>query len=330
MNPSPTPLNISAVIPSYNNAEFVAAAVASIRRQTVPVTEIIVVDDGSTDATQEVVERMTPPVVYLKQTNQGPSAARNAGIRAARYDWIAFLDADDQWTPNKIEKQIAVIRKNPELALVAGDMAEIDNDNRTITESVLAKHHLLEKFRAIGGGAVPNALAELVGKNFIPTGTVLVSKAALAEAGNFNPAIRFGEDLELWAKIAARHPIACLPEILMLRRQHGNNATQLTAPLLEDLVRVMESIRDYAAEQLAAQGVDPDHLVAGAYTALGYWNFSNYNLAKARRAFAASLKQRPGKRALFYWCSCLLPRWLIRTLREAKQLPAALRNKTSV
>ncbi|WP_036300347.1 glycosyltransferase family 2 protein [Methylomarinum vadi] len=317
-------MKISAVIPTYNNAAFIAAAVASIRKQTVPVAEIIVVDDGSTDDSEAVVEKITPPVTYIKQPNQGPSAARNTGILAARHDWIAFLDADDQWTPDKIEKQADLIHKYPELVLVAGDMAEIDSEDRLITESVLAKHHLLEKFQKLQGGAIPNALAELVSKNFIPTGTVLVKKKALEESGLFNRAIRFGEDLELWAKIAANHAIACIPEVLMLRRQHGNNATQLTAPLLEDLVRVMQSLRSHASEQLLIQGIDPNRLVAQAYADLGYWHFAQYDLGKARPAFAASLKQRPSKRAFIYWLSCLLPAGIIKALRGVKNLPALL------
>lgn len=317
-------MKISAVIPTYNNAAFIAAAVASIRKQTVPVAEIIVVDDGSTDDSEAVVEKIRPPVTYIKQPNQGPSAARNTGILAARHGWIAFLDADDQWTPDKIEKQVDLIHKLPELVLVAGDMSEIDSEERLITESVLAKHHLLEKFQKLQGGAIPNALAELVSKNFIPTGTVLVKKGALIEAGLFNRAIRFGEDLELWTKIAANHAIACIPEVLMLRRQHGNNATQLTAPLLEDLVRVMQSLRTHISEQLLTQGIDPNRLVAQAYSDLGYWNFAQYDLGKARPAFAASLKHRPSKRALIYWLSCLLPVGIIKALRHIKNLPPFL------
>jgi len=204
--------------------------------------------------------------------------------------------------------------------LIAGDMAEIDKDGRIITESVLNKHHLLNKFQALQNRNIPNALAELVTKNFIPTGTVLVNKSALIEAGLFNQTIRFGEDLECWAKIAAKHPIACLPEILMLRRQHGNNATQLTAPLLADLVKVMQSIKDYSAKELSAQHVDPNRLVAGAYADLGYWHFTEYELTKARRAFSASFKEKPNKRALLYWLACLMPEGIIKFLRRIKNL----------
>jgi glycosyltransferase involved in cell wall biosynthesis len=313
-------MNISVVIPAYNSAEFIADAVHSILKQTRPITEIIIVDDGSTDNTQQIVEALPGPITYVKQPNQGPSAARNTGIKAANSEWIAFLDADDQWTSDKIDKQLKLLRKIPELVLIAGDMAEIDKSGQLITESVLDKHHLLNKFQAIQDRAIPNALAELVTKNFIPTGTVLVNKSALIEAGLFNQAIRFGEDLELWAKIAAKHPITCIPEVLMLRRQHGNNATQLTAALLSDLVKVMTSIRNYAAKELSLQNIDPNRLVANAYADLGYWHFSEYDLITARQAFSASLKEKPNKRALLYWLACLMPAGIVKMLRKIKNL----------
>ncbi|WP_431065171.1 glycosyltransferase family 2 protein [Methylotuvimicrobium sp.] len=313
-------MNISVVIPAYNSAEFIADAVHSILKQTRPITEIIIVDDGSTDNTQQIVEALPGPITYVKQPNQGPSAARNTGIKAANSEWIAFLDADDQWTSDKIDKQLKLLRKIPELVLIAGDMAEIDKSGQLITESVLDKHHLLNKFQAIQDRAIPNALAELVTKNFIPTGTVLVNKSALLEAGLFNQTIRFGEDLELWAKIAAKHPITCIPEVLMLRRQHGNNATQLTAALLSDLVKVMTSIRNYAAKELSLQNIDPNRLVANAYADLGYWHFSEYDLITARQAFSASLKEKPNKRALLYWLACLMPAGIVKMLRKIKNL----------
>ncbi|TXK92571.1 hypothetical protein BMR10_17970, partial [Methylococcaceae bacterium CS4] len=163
-------------------------------------------------------------IKYIRQENQGPSSARNRGIKIAQGDWLAFLDADDQWLEDKIEKQLEALALSPELHLIAGDMQEIGIDNKVITQSVLAKHNLLQKFQTNQSRAIKNALAELVQKNFIPTGTVLVKRATLIESGMFNNLIHFGEDLELWAKIAAKHPITCMPDILMLRRLHEQNA----------------------------------------------------------------------------------------------------------
>jgi glycosyltransferase involved in cell wall biosynthesis len=312
-------MKISAVIPAYNSAKFIRAAINSIQAQSHAVDEIIVVDDGSTDNTEQVVTDIATTVIYHKQANQGPSAARNKGIALAHGDWIAFLDADDQWTVDKINKQLDTLRAYPELHLIAGDMAEIDNNDQLITESVLAKHQLLENFRQLAGKPVPNALAALMRKNFIPTGTVLVKRQTVVDAGLFNPDIRFGEDLELWAKIATHHPITCLPDILMLRRQHGNNATQASEGMLIDLTKVTDSIRNYAWTQLVQQGVCPNGMVADAQWTLGYWYFARGNNAKAKQAFLDSVKQKFRVRALLYLIYSGLPSSLVGTLRGIKQ-----------
>jgi glycosyltransferase involved in cell wall biosynthesis len=312
-------MKISAVIPAYNSAKFIRAAISSIQAQTSKVDQIIVVDDGSTDNTEQVVKEFSKAVIYHKQVNQGPSAARNKGIELASGDWIAFLDADDQWTTDKTAKQIQTLQAYPELHLLAGDMTEIDNDDQLVTKSVLAKHHLLENFQHLAGKPIPNALAALVKKNFIPTGTVLVKRQTLLEAGMFNAEIRFGEDLELWAKIATHHPITCLPDILMLRRQHGNNATQANERILIDLAKVMDSIRSYAKQQLIEQSVNPDHLVAEAYWTLGYWHFNFGKRREAARAFAASLKQQFKLNSLVFFLSSFLPNPLISAIRVIKQ-----------
>ena len=175
-------MKISAIIPAYNSQDFIIDAINSIKNQTHPVDEIIVIDDGSIDDTQQIIQAQTTDIIYIKQDNQGPSAARNTGIETAKGDWVAFLDADDQWTIDKIEKQLTVLSHTPELHLIAGDMQEIGIANELITQSVLAKHGLLEQFQANQSLPINNALASLVSKNFIPTGTVLVKRSTLSRS----------------------------------------------------------------------------------------------------------------------------------------------------
>jgi len=312
-------MKISAVIPAYNSAGFIADAISSIQRQTHPVDEIIVVDDGSTDDTAEAVRKSGEDVIYIRQENQGPSTARNRGVEAAAGDWIAFLDADDQWTNHKIEQQLTALKKHPELHLIASDMAEIDDSGATITPSVLNKHHLLGFFQGLDGKPIPNAVAALMRKNLIPTGTVLAKRSTLIETGWSNRKIRYGEDLELWARIAIDHPIACLPQVHMLRRQHAANATQSTLPLLTDLVEVARSIKKAGGERLKNQDLNTAKLVADALWTLGYWQFTHDDNPSARKAFGASLREYPTKRALLYGIYCRLPTSLIRNLRITKQ-----------
>lgn len=310
---------ISAIIPTYNSAIFLPQAISSIRRQSRPVNEIIVVDDGSTDNTAEIVSGLGKDIKYLRQQNAGPAAARNHGIAAANSQYIAFLDADDQWTEQKTERQMAVMEKQPDVALIASDMAEIGAHNEVLVHSVLRKHALYDFFHDLGGAPVPQALAMLVRKNFIPTGTVIVKKSVLTETGGFNLNIRYGEDLELWARIAARHPLVCLSEVHLLRRQHETNTTKSIEPMLHDLVKVMVSIRSWGKETLRNEGVNADSLVAHAWADLGYWYFTSGDPARARHPFSESFHSKASFRALFYGLCSLFPAGLLQILRKIKQ-----------
>lgn len=109
---------ISVVIPVFNGAAYVAQAIDSVLDQTVPPTEVVVVDDGSSDSTAEVVQRYQPRVLYRRQANQGPGAARNLGIRESKGEFLAFLDSDDLWLPEKLRLQKAALDEDPELNLV--------------------------------------------------------------------------------------------------------------------------------------------------------------------------------------------------------------------
>ncbi|MFZ9033203.1 MAG: glycosyltransferase family 2 protein, partial [Anaerohalosphaeraceae bacterium] len=117
-------LKISAVIPAYNAEKYIARSINSVLNQTCPVDEIIVVDDGSTDSTAEVIKSYGGKVRYIHQQNAGVSAARNTGIQAATCEWVAFLDADDEWLPEKIERQVENIKNNPHLVRTTGNYIE--------------------------------------------------------------------------------------------------------------------------------------------------------------------------------------------------------------
>ena len=115
------PISISVIIPTYNRFVALQNALASVYAQTLPPSEVIVVDDGSTDGTAEMVRREYPDVKLLIQNNQGVSAARNTAIQVAEGDWIALLDSDDEWLPKKLETQMAALEKAPQVALCHTD-----------------------------------------------------------------------------------------------------------------------------------------------------------------------------------------------------------------
>jgi glycosyltransferase involved in cell wall biosynthesis len=311
--------SVAALIPTYNCAGFLPEAVASVRAQTVPVERIIVVDDGSTDDTAEVVGRLGADILYLRQQNAGPSAARNAGIRAARTDWVALLDADDLWLPDKTERQLALLDRHPELVLIASNRTEVDGAGTVILESLFEHHGLKSFFEELAGKPIPRALARLVDINFIPTSSVLARREALLELGGFNTDIRFSEDLELWCRIAAKHSLACLPEVLTLYRRHGANAVAKPEPMLLGVIQTMRSLREHCGDALRNEGIDPDERVARHLAALGYFHFDRGRYPEARSAFRQSLAEKINLRALVYLLASCLPAPAVRFTRNLKQ-----------
>lgn len=318
MHDSDIDMRVSVIIPAYNAARFLPEAVESVRQQTTPVHEIIVVDDGSTDETEQVVKSLGEDIVYIRQANGGVSAARNRGISEATGEIIAFLDADDLWLPQKVENQVRVFR-NPEVALVAADRAEIDAHGGLLLDSLFKKQGLYEFFAELGGNPVPQALSRLVQVNFIPTSSVMVRKLVLFQVGVFDTAIRYGEDLELWARIASQYAISCLPEVLIRYRQHGNNATQATEKLLLDMVQVMKRIRSWGGQALSKEELNADKAVAQALWELGYWYFTSNSPQRAYSPFLESFRERPSLRALIYAGFSLAPPGAIKNLRRLKQ-----------
>ncbi|MFA5242690.1 MAG: glycosyltransferase [Sulfuricella sp.] len=311
-------MRVSVVIPAYNSARFLRETIESVRQQTAPVHEIIVVDDGSTDETEQVIHSLGEGLVYIRQANAGVSAARNRGIAQATGEIIAFLDADDLWLPQKVENQVRVFLGNPDVALVATDRTDIDAQGGLLLDSLFKKQGLYEFFSELRGNPVPLALSRLVQVNFIPTSSVMVRKSALAQVGVFDTAIRYGEDLELWARVAAQYPIACLPEVLIRYRQHGSNATQATEKLLLDMVQVMKRIRAWGGPALRKEKSNADQAVAQALWELGYWYFTSNAPRRACSPFLESFRENPSLRTLMYAGFSLLPLGAIGSARRLK------------
>ncbi|NOT69151.1 MAG: glycosyltransferase [Methylophilaceae bacterium] len=316
---TPSPLRVSVVIPSYNAARFLPEAIDSVRKQTLAVHEIIIMDDGSTDDTEQVVQSLGDGILYIRQKNAGVSAARNRGIDAATGEIIAFLDADDVWLPEKIERQLQVFQDHPDVALVATDKAEIDTQGKLLLPSLFKQQHLHTYFSSLNNAPIPKVMSQLVKVNFIPTSSVLVRKAALNRVGVFDTTIRYGEDLELWVRIAAQFQIACLAKVMLHYRRHDTNATQATEKLLLDMVRVMKSIRSWGAAKLNKDGMDADKVVAATLWDLGYWYFSSSAPKRAYPVFMESLKESFSIRTLAYAGLSLIPLSVLSGLRKFKQ-----------
>lgn len=220
---------VSVVIPTYNHAQFLPAAIESVRAQTYAPVEIIVVDDFSTDNTEEVVTRYAPHVTYIKSANKGIVAtSRNVGTRAARGEYIAFLDADDVWVANKLELQLPHF-DDPSVVAVASDLR-------------YAGARRYSQSRRGGGSAGYREYRnlEIVSDNPIATSSVIVRRRDLDRVGGFDesPDFRFIEDWELWLRLTVDKSIRVLREPLVIYRIAAKERPRI--PILTNRLKVIE------------------------------------------------------------------------------------------
>lgn len=204
---------VSVIIPAYNSGKYIAQAIDSVLGQTYGPIEIIVINDGSTDDTGDIVKAYGDKVRSIHQENQGPSAARNAGITGAKGEYIAFLDADDAWLPGKIEKQVKVMEKRPELGLVCSGSYVVDKDDRVITEWNMPESGE-ETFESV------------YDQNFILCLTVMVRKECLDKVGLFDGSLFLSQDYDLWLRIIKHYPFHYVNEPLARYRVHSTNITR--------------------------------------------------------------------------------------------------------
>jgi glycosyltransferase involved in cell wall biosynthesis len=206
-------MNITVIIPTYNRAPLLIRAVQSVLDQTLQPKEIIIVDDGSTDNTKETVAEHFPQCRYIQQTNHGVSAARNRGIEAATGEWLAFLDSDDEWLLGKLQAQVDLLQKHPEIRICHTEEIWIRNGKRV---------NQMKKHAKSGGYIFQNCLPLCV----ISPSSVMIHSSLFAEVGTFDEGLPACEDYDLWLRICATNPVAFVeqPQI----KKYGGHEDQLS------------------------------------------------------------------------------------------------------
>jgi len=203
---------VTVIIPTYNCARYLPEAIDSVLNQTYKDFEIIVVDDGSKDNTQEIVsqyiEKYPNKIIYFYQNNQGPAEARNKGIKEAKGQYLAFLDSDDTWFPEKLVKQIRILNDNPGIDLVYASGLTID-----INGNILGKKPevpVRNVYDFLRDGRIPNM-------------TVVIRKKCLEEVGLFDPTLKVGEDTDLWIRICSKFNCYYIDDPLAFFKKHDFN-----------------------------------------------------------------------------------------------------------
>ena len=212
-------MNFSVIIPLYNKARYVEKAIRSVLAQTYKEFELIVMDDGSTDNSSEIVQNLfsslTPPTggwVATSQQNQGVSTTRNNGVKLAKYDYIAFLDADDWWAPSYLEEMKKLIEEFPQAGIYGSSYFKVKNGQ--YIPAKMGMEPGIEK------GYI-NYFQVYAKTMWMPlwTGAVVIPQKVFNEENGFKPQLKLGEDFDLWVRIAVKHPVALLNKPLAYYNQ---------------------------------------------------------------------------------------------------------------
>ena len=239
---------VSVIIPTFNGSRFIKETVHSALGQTYRNIEIIVIDDGSTDNTLEIVKSISDPrVTYIRQENAGAAMARNLGINISKGEYIAFLDHDDLWLPHKLERQLLLFGENPMVAMVYSDTFIID-ENNFITGKFSQKTKF---FRGM-------IFKELFLSCFITILTVVIKKSVFFEVGPFLP-FKVSEEYDLYLKCAIKYPIDYIDEPLAKYRIHESNTSKNYETEASDCIKIynfwknQEGVTEYNIDELISK-----------------------------------------------------------------------------
>lgn len=218
---------VSVVIPTHNRAHYVTEAIDSVLAQSYPWVEIIVVDDGSTDNTRDVLLAYGSRLQYIHQQNynRGPAAALNRGIRDARGTYIALLDDDDTWRPDKLALQIPILENDPALGFLGSDLWITD-----------AAGHITSRFSQPAD--VPATFAGLIDYNMLGNSSVVIRRTVFDAVGGFDANLRTTQDYDLWLRMAKVSTFRCLDVPTTMWRIHGANKHLNKVQKLEDRIRI--------------------------------------------------------------------------------------------
>ena len=269
---------VSVIIPTYNREDLIKDAISTVLAQTYKNFEIIVVDDGSEDGTAEVVRGFGDErIKYIFQENSGVSAARNNGIKNASGEYVAFLDSDDLWHPEKLEKQLSVLENNPEAGVVT-------TSSKYTTKKIrkyCTKSNIL---------LTPN-------KVFCGTPTLLIRKNVLEKTGLFDVDMRFCEDWDLFFRASLVSKIQNVPEVLTYVRTHEESLSKISP-----VTQFKEGYLKFLDKSFNNENLPPEMLkmknraYSYAHWVIGLWALrKSKDYKAAREEFIKSLEYSPSK-----------------------------------
>lgn len=289
---------VSVIIPTYNTGQYICDAIDSVVNQSYENFEIIVVDDGSSDNTKQILKPYMTRIKYIYQDNGGRASARNTGIRVAQGKYIAFLDSDDLWTSGKLEKQIMIMEENEEIDFLFGDKQRFRDDGTITTSSMFAKRGYGAEF--FGDPLyVRDAYEKLLGEPFIPTGTVIMKRECFDRTGLFDEAI-YAEDWEFWLRVGLFTRLAYSTDLWELERdREGSGSKYLKNVYLSNIAALEKHERQFK-NILKPLDIDLNFRIRELYRDTGYFLLFNGEQFLARECLKKSIKRGFQTRTLAY------------------------------
>ena len=275
---------VSIIIPTFNRRDYITTALDSVLAQSYKDYEIIIIDDGSSDDTKEVLKPYQNNIRYFYQDNRGIPATRNKGIREAQGDYIAFLDSDDYWLPEKLKRQIECFKQNPHYGMVATRCSSITPDGR-----------FRKKNRPGKSGWV---LTDLFKANFIRTSSAMIEKECFEKVGLFDESLPECEEYDLWLRITKHYPIGFINEPLTVYTDNPRGVS--TDSLAGRILRLKVLEKDYLKECI------PSALyrkrLASNYHYVGRHYLNRGEISEGRKYIKRSLSLNPlNLKYLFYY-----------------------------
>jgi glycosyltransferase involved in cell wall biosynthesis len=285
---------VSIIIPVYNSSAYLEDALRSALEQDYENKEIIVVDDGSTDSTPTILRSFEDRITILKQTNAGPGPARNRGLKHAKGTYIAFLDADDWWVPEKLRWQVKYLQQHPEVGAVYSRwMCWYPNAEGSFSYPSMPPVVRSPSIVPEDSGSI---YTRLLFECCLLTSTVLLRRSVVEEVGLFNEGLLRGQDYDYWLRLSRVSQIHKLDHALALYRQHEDNIVKKYPERNYELIVVENSIARWGLTSPDGMSVSQKklkHHLSEICFSFGYWHFGRGTARIAGDAFRKCIHYNP-------------------------------------